>query len=378
MLKVMILAGEASGDMHGANLARALQELEPEVRLLGMGSSLMQDAGVELAFDVTELSTVGFAEAIKSIGTLKGILRQLGELMDREKPNVLVLIDYPGFNMEVAKVAKSKNIPLVYYFSPTAWAWGKGRAKKVASLVTKVASVLPFEADVYREAGADVVFVGHPLLDIVRPQLSQEQFCKLWSLDQERPIVGLLPGSRKQEIKSLLPVLLESAKLIKEQIPQVQFLLPLAHTISREEVEEQVKANSLEIKVIEGQTYELMTASDIIVVASGTATLEAACLGVPMVIVYQVSFSTWLLGKILLKIPHIGMPNIIAGKEIVPELIQKDANPEKISEKVISLLEKPEKIIEIKRELEKVREKLGGEGAVKRVAQLVLDLGRVE
>ena len=378
MPKIMMLAGEASGDMHGANLARALQELDPQVELIGMGSSLMAAAGVKLAFDVTALSTVGFAEAIKSIKTLKRIIQQLADLMDQEKPDAMVLIDYPGFNMEVAKVAKEKGIPLVYYFSPTAWAWGRGRAKKVASLVTKVASVLPFEADVYREAGADVEFVGHPLLDIVKPTLSKEEFYQQHALDPEKPIIGLLPGSRRQEIDSLLPALLEAAQIIKKRFPEVQFLLPLAHTVSRQEIEERVKAKGLEIKVIEGQAYELMTVSDIIVVASGTATLEAACLGAPMVIVYRVSFSTWLLGKMLLKIPHIGMPNIIAGKEIVPELIQHQATGLKISEKAIDLLENPEKLAQIKRELQIVREKLGGEGAVKRAAQLVLDVGKVK
>lgn len=378
MPKIMILAGEASGDMHGANLARALQELDPQVELIGMGSSLMAAAGVKLAFDVTALSTVGFAEALKSIKTLKKIIQQLADLMDRERPEAIVLIDYPGFNMEVAKVAKEKEIPLVYYFSPTAWAWGRGRAKKVASLVTKVASVLPFEADVYREAGANVEFVGHPLLDIVKPTLTKEEFYQQHDLDPEKPIIGLLPGSRRQEIDSLLPALLEGAQIIKGKFPEVQFLLPLAHTISRQEIEEKVRDKGLEIKVIEGQAYELMTVSDIIVVASGTATLEAACLGVPMIIVYRVTFSTWLLGKMLLKIPHIGMPNIIAGKEIVPELIQYQATGLKISEKAIDLLESPEKLAQIKRELQIVREKLGGEGAVKRAAQLVLDVGKVK
>lgn len=378
MPKVMILAGEASGDMHGANLTRALQEIDPQIQLLGMGSSLMREAGVELAFDVTGFSTVGFAEAIKSIKTLKRILQQLADLMDREKPDVIVLIDYPGFNLEVAKVAKSKGIPLVYYFSPTAWAWGRGRAKKVASLVTKVASVLPFEAEVYQEAGADVEFVGHPLLDIVKSALGKEEFYQQWDLDPNKPVVGLLPGSRKQEINALLPVLLETAERVRQKLPEVQFLLPLAHTVNKEQITEQIQEKGLEIKVIEGQTYELMTASDIIVVASGTATLEAACLGTPMIIVYKVSFSTWLLGKLLIKVPHIGMPNIIAGKEIVPELIQYTATPEKVSEKLLDFLEQPQKLKQVKQELQKVREKLGGEGAVKRVAQLVLDIGRME
>jgi len=372
MPKVMILAGEASGDMHGANLARALQELNPEVELLGMGSSLMAEAGVRLAFDVTALSTVGIAEALKNIKTLQRILQQLADLMEQEQPDVIVLIDYPGFNMEVAKVAKNKGIPLVYYFSPTAWAWGKGRAKKVASLVTKVAAVLPLEADVYREAGAEVEFVGHPLLDIVKPRLSKEDFYRQWELDPQKPIVGLLPGSRNQEIKALLPVLLASAQLVQKKIPSTQFLLPLAHTVKRAVVAEQIRASGLEIKVIEGQTYELMAASDIIVVASGTAALEAACLGTPMVIIYKVSFSTWVLGKLLLKIPYIGMPNILAGREVVPELIQYDAQPEKISQKVLDFLQNPQKLQQVRQELEVVRRKLGGEGAVKRAAQLVL------
>lgn len=378
MAKVLILAGEASGDMHGAKLAEALKKINPEIKLLGMGSSLMAKAGVELVYDVTHLSTVGFAEALKSIGILKKVLRQLTELMDQEGFDVVVFIDYPGFNLEVAKVVKEKAIPSVYYFSPTAWAWGKGRAKKVASLVTKVASVLPFEAEVYREAGADVEFVGHPLVDLVKPKLNPEEFLKSIDLKKNHPIIGLLPGSRKQEIQSLLPVLLDSAKKIQEKFPKAQFVLPLAHTIPREEIEQEIKQRTLEIKVIEGQAYELMTVSDIIVVASGTATLEAACLGVPMIIVYKVAFSTWLLGKILIKVKNIGMPNIIAGREIVPEFIQMDANVENISQKVIHLLENPEELMNIRKELAKVRKDLGGEGAVEKVAHLVLEVGRVK
>lgn len=378
MPKIMILAGEASGDLHGANLAKALKEIDPQIELFGMGSTLMAKAGVKLAFDITDLSTVGFIEAAKSIKTLKVILRQLAELMDEEKPDVVVFIDYPGFNLEVAKVVKEKAIPSVYYFSPTAWAWGKGRAKKVANLITTVASVFPFEAEVYKEAGAKVEFVGHPLLDIVETKLTEEEFYQKYDLDPKRPLVGLLPGSRKQEIKSLLPVLLASAQKIAQDNPQVQFALPLAHTIAREDIEEAIAQEKLEVKVIEDHTYELMKVSDIIVVSSGTATLEAACLGTPMVIIYKISFSTWLLGKLLLKIPNIGLPNIVAGREIVPELIQQQANPDKISTKVLELLANPESRMRMREELARVRKKLGGTGAVKRVAQLVLNLGRVK
>lgn len=245
-------------------------------------------------------------------------------------------------------------------------------------MITKVASVFPFEAEVYEEAGASVEFVGHPLLDIVKPSLEPEEFYQKYDLTPERPLIGLLPGSRKQEVQSLLPVLLASAKKIAAGKPEAQFVLPLAHTVAREKIENAIREENLAVKVIEGHTYELMKVSDIIVVSSGTATLEAACLGTPMVIIYKTSLSTWFLGNLLLKISHIGLPNIIAGREIVPELLQQQANPEKISSQVLELLAKPEKIRKMKEELTRVREKLGGPGAVKRVAQLVLDLGRVK
>jgi len=376
MAKIMILAGEASGDLHGANLARALRELEPEIEIIGMGGSLMAAQGVKIAFDITKLSTVGFVEALKSIKTLKGILRQLTHLMEKEKPDAVVFIDYPGFNLEVAKVVKEKNIPSLYYFSPTAWAWGKGRAKKVANLISKVASVFPFEAEVYREAGANVEFVGHPLLDIVKTKMSQKESYQAWNLAAEKPIVGLLPGSRQQEINALLPVMLESARKIKEKNSHVQFILPLAHTIAREQVEEMIAQSGLAVQIIDGHSYEVMNVSSLVIVSSGTATLEAACLGTPMVIIYKVAASTWFLGKMLVKIPHIGLPNIIAKKEIVPELLQNEANADNISAKVNQLLAHPEQLSMIKADLAEVKKQLGEEGAVKKVAQLVLDLGR--
>lgn len=371
-MKIMLSAGEASGDLHGASVANALQAIAPDVKLFGMGGKQMAAAGVEIVYDIADLGVIGIVEVIRNLPRLFRLRDMLGAVMDRERPDVLVVIDYPGFNTRLAKVAKAKGIPIVSYISPSAWAWGKGRAKEVAGIVNKVAAIFPFEADVYREAGADVVFVGHPLLDIVKPSMTCAEACRFFNADPIKPLLLLLPGSRRQEIETLLPAMLDAAVKIKAQLPDCQFFLPVAATIEQSMLANLVAGRGLPVSFTHDHTYDLMSIADAAVAASGTVTLEAALLKLPSVIIYKVNSLTYYLGKLLVKIPHIGLPNIVAGRKILPELLQHDVNPDRITAAVMPLLTDRQARQAAVSDLAGVAEKLGGGGAVRRVAEVIL------
>jgi len=372
--KVMIVTGEASGDLHGAGVAAALKELQPGVRLYGVGGQAMAAAGVKILYDIKELSVMGFVEVVKKYPHIKGIFNKLVEILKMDPPDVLVTIDYADFNMRLAQAAKNLGIKVVYYIAPSAWAWRRGRAKTIAGCVERVASIFPFEAEVYREAGAKVSFVGHPLLDIVKPSMTREEAYRYFAADPAGPVITLMPGSRRQEIETLLPEMLKALPLIRERHHDLQVFLPLASTISRELVEEMCERYKADIKIIVGNTYDLLAISTFVIASSGTATLEAALLGTPAIITYKLSPLTWLLGKLLVKIPHIGLPNIVADKRILPELIQGEVQAEKIAAIAEEWLQDTGKLPRIREELRMMRRKLGESGAVKRVAQTILDV----
>lgn len=374
MCKVMISVGEASGDLNGASVASALRTIEPTVRILGMGGSMMRAAGVEIVYDIADLGVMGLIEVVKSLPKLLRLRAFLADVMRREQPDVLVVIDYPGFNTRLAKVAKSLGIPVVSYISPSAWAWGRGRAKEVAALVARVAAIFPFEAEVYRQAGANVTFVGHPLLDIVKPTMSKEAAYRHFGADPLRPVVLLMPGSRRQEIDTLLPVMLAAAEKIAEKAPFCQFFLPVASTISQEIMQNIINGCPVPIKLTSGQVYDLMLIGDVAVAASGTVTLEASLLGLPTVIIYKMASLTYWLGRLLVKIPHIGLPNIVAGRAIVPELIQDGASAENIAAETVSILRDTGRRARILADLAEVKERLGESGAVGRVAGVILEV----
>ncbi|MEG6585074.1 lipid-A-disaccharide synthase [Dendrosporobacter sp. 1207_IL3150] len=374
MYKVMISVGEASGDLHGASVAAALKNIQPDIKLLGMGGQAMRSAGVEIVHDIADLGVIGFVEVIKNLPRLFKLRDSLVELMAFERPDVLVVIDYPDFNMRLAEKAKELGIPVVSYISPSAWAWRKGRAKDVAKIVDRLAAIFPFEADVYREAGANVTFVGHPLMDIVKPTMPKDEAYKFFDADPKHPVVLLLPGSRKQEITNLLPVMLEAGEKIVDKVPNCQFYLPIASTISREMLQDIIGKYKLNVKLTNERTYDLMTISDTAIAASGTVTLEAAILNLPCVVIYKLATLTYLLGKFLVKIPHFSLPNIVAGRRIIPELLQGDANPDNIAKEVIpTLIDEAEKL-RLKNDLVEVRQKLGDIGAVGRVAKVILEV----
>jgi lipid-A-disaccharide synthase len=375
-MKIMISVGEASGDLHGASVANALKLLQPDVQLVGMGGQAMRDAGVDIVYDIADLGVIGFVEVVKNLRRLFKLRDFLSDYMEQERPDVLVIIDYPGFNVRLAKVAQQKGIPVVSYISPSAWAWGKGRAKELAQIVERVAAIFPFEADVYREAGAKVTFVGHPLLDIVKPAMERDEALLHFAAQSDQYHILLMPGSRQQEISSLLPDMLAAGKKIVEQIPNCQFFLPVASTISREMLQNIIDKYKIPVTLTVGNNYDLMNICDLAIASSGTATLETSLMKVPTVIVYRLATLTYILGKLLVKIPNIGLPNIIAGRRIVPELLQSDVTPDNIARQSIALL--TDKVVreQAMADLTEVREKLGETGAVNRVAQVILEVAQ--
>ena len=383
--KMFIVAGDPSGDLHGANLVNALKEMSSQIEIYGLGGERMEKAGVVLLDKLTDLAIVGFSEAIINIVALRRIYRKAKEFLRNEKPDIIVLIDYPGFNLRLASLAKRLKIPLIYYIGPQIWAWRRGRIKDIAELVNKMLVIFPFEEETYREAGVDVSFVGHPLLDTIQPNKSKEEVYLKYGLDPDFPIIGLMPGSRKQEIERLLSIMLEASRKIAKN-RKAQFVLPLASNIPMSYIKERItefekdrlnrtKESPLPILVVRDEDYNIRRVMTLALVASGTATLENACLGIPMIIIYKVSFFSYLLARLLIRIPIIGLANIVAGKRVVPEFIQRKARSEEIAKVACHWLSNPGIMKEIKKELEKVRERLGTPGASKRVAKIILEGG---
>lgn len=371
MAKILISAGEASGDIHAAALTAALKQIDSSVEVFGMGGDALRAAGGEVLFDIKDHGVMGFVEVIKKLPDLFKLRSDFARVMDERKPDCLVVVDYPGFNMKLAKVAHDKGIPVVSYIAPSAWAWNKGRAKNVAKIVDKVACIFPFEYDVYEEAGAPVEFVGHPLLDIVHPTMERAE-AEAWAgKEAGHPLVLLMPGSRLMEIEKMLPTLLEGAKLLKKQLPEVQFAMPRAGTIPLELLQSKIKASGLEIKITEGHNYDLFSVADLALATSGTVTLEAALCGLPSVIVYRTSALNAFIARIVINIPNIGLPNIVAGRQILPELLQEDFTPANVAKTAVELLA-PERRPQLEADLAFMKARLGEPGAVKRVAQLIL------
>jgi len=372
--KVMIVAGEASGDMYGARVVEEAHRLDSSVRFFGIGGVAMRRVGVETLVDSKEMAVMGLFEVISHFGVIYRAFKLLKSRLLNEKPDLLILIDYPGFNLRLAAVAKRAGIKVLYYITPQVWAWHSSRAKKIARLVDHAAVILPFEAPFFERVGLPVTFVGHPLLEMALPSMSKEAAQHEFGLEQKRRTVGLFPGSRKREIDSLLSVMLESAKLLQERFPDLQFILPLAASVDREVVDLKVSESGVAVTVVEGKNYDVMQTCDAIIAASGTVTMEIALFGVPMVIVYKASPLTFAIGMRLLNVDHVGICNIVAGERIVPELLQDDAEPLKIAAELARMLADSQYAESIRRKLLSVRSLLGDSGASQRVARLAMDI----
>ena len=373
MAKILISAGEASGDIHAAAVTAAIKQLDSSAEVFGMGGDALRKAGGEVIFDIKDHGVMGFVEVLKKLPSLFKLRSDFAKLMDERRPDALVVVDYPGFNMKLAKLAHDKGIPVVSYIAPSAWAWNKGRAKSVAKIVDRVACIFPFEYDVYKEAGAKVEFVGHPLLDIVQPSMTKEE-AEAWAgKTPGKKLVLLMPGSRLMEVEKMLPTLLEAGKLLQKQMPDIEFAMPRAGTIPLELLEGKIKESGLQVRLTEGNNYDLFSIADLALATSGTVTLEAALCGLGSVIVYRTSPVSAFIARLVINIPDIGLPNIVAGKHILPELLQENFTPHKVADAALELLE-PERNARMHQDLLYVRKRLGEHGAVNRVAQLILKI----
>ncbi|MBW2139803.1 MAG: lipid-A-disaccharide synthase [Deltaproteobacteria bacterium] len=372
MTRIMIAAGESSGDLHGSNLVRSALSLDPDLEFYGLGGEKMKAAGVWLLFDLEHQGLAGLAEVITSLRSTLATLNTLKNSLKQERPSGLVLIDYPDFNLSLAKTARRLGIPVFYYISPQVWAWRRGRIKKIKRLVNQMVVVFPFEVAYYRQHGFDVSFVGHPLLDVMDIPRPKEEVKAELGFAAAEPLLGLLPGSRMSEIRQHLPLMLECASQVRNQVPGLSLAVAQADTIKTEELDPYLDACPIKVKVMRGQTHSLQNAADVILAASGTATLETALMLTPMVVIYRVRSLTLFLLKRLVKLEHFAMANLIAGERLVPELLQKQARPDRITAELVSLLKEPETRTKMIDGLKNVRKKLGEPGGSKRAAELLL------
>ncbi len=371
---VLIVAGETSGDLHASRLVQEMKRHDPELRFVGIAGPQMRAQGVEAVYPAEQLSFLGFAEVLRHLPLIRRVSRTMTRLLDELRPDLVVLVDYPGFNLRFAKRAKQRNIPVFYYIAPQVWAWGSGRIEKMAERVDRLAVILPFEEHLFRQHGVDAHFVGHPLLDRVRDETPRELFCARVGVNPDARLVGLFPGSRRQEVQRHLPVMLELAELIGSQLRDTHFVVAQAPGLDQEVYTAAVKSWPPGVKLLREGHYALMQHASALVLASGTVTLEAAIFATPFVVIYKVSPATWLLAKRLVKLPYIGLVNVVAGRRVVPELLQRDLTADNLARTVRALLEDDALRNQMRANLLDVRRQLGQPGAAARAAELALDL----
>ncbi len=370
----MIVAGERSGDVYGAGLAAALRERLGGVEIFGCGGDAMRRAGVETTVDAHVVAVAGIVEVVSSLPRIYRAFRTLLADVDRRRPQLAVLIDFPDFNLRLAKKLKHRGIPVVYFVSPQVWAWRPGRVKQIKATVAKMLCLFDFEEELYRHAGVPVEYVGHPLVDLVKPTLSRPEFFAKAGLDLNTPTVALLPGSRQKEVVFNLPCMLDAATRLA-LARKIQFVIPVAETLEPPWLEATLREHYVGravVRTVTGSTYDVLHHSDVAVVASGTATLEAALSERPMVVVYRVSSLTWLIGKLLVKVPHYSMVNLLARKPLVPELMQNEFTAQSVAARVEYLLDSPEARHTMAQELRSLRTRLGPGGAIGRAADAVV------
>jgi len=369
-----MVAGEASGDVHGADFLRALRTRVPDLEVFGIGGAGLRTAGMRTIGDAGEISTIGLVEGASRLRALVRLYRALVHTLRTEPPDLCVLVDFPEFNLRVARAAKRAGVPVLYYIGPQVWAWRRGRVRTIARRVDRLAVVFPFEPELYAGQGCAVEFVGHPLLDRARATRARDATLREHGLDPAKSLVVLLPGSRSKEIDYLLPDMLGAVRELAVARDR-QFALALAHTVAHSEVEPFVRRAGVDVPVIAGDTYNLVAAADIALVTSGTATLECALLECPMVIVYRTAALTYAVGRILIRgVEHIGMPNIVAGREIVPELLQGQATSTRIAATARAILETPGRRAAMLADLRSVRARLGRGGAAARAADIAAEM----
>ena len=372
---VLMIAGEASGDLHGAGVVRELRRLRPGLPVYGIGGPRMRAAGMETFFDISQTAILGFTEVVKHLPFVLKMFRKMKSLVRERRPQLIIPIDYPGFNLRFARFAHSRGIPVLYYISPQVWAWGRGRVRKIARTVDHMAVIFRFEEEFYRQRGVPATFVGHPLLESLRVGLSREEFFSRFGLEPARPLLGLLPGSRVQEVRRLLPEMLHTADWVSERLPGVQIAVSRAPQVP-EEVYRTVPGSG-RVRLV-SDTYSLMAHATALIVASGTATVEAAIIGTPFAVVYRVSPLSYWLGKRLVRVDHIAMANIVAGRRLVPEFVQNEFAAGRVGPAVLQWFQDAESREKMRRQLAALKEKLGAPEASRKVARLAVEMMRKE
>ena len=373
----MVVCGETSGDIHAARVVKEIKNIKSNIELTAMGSEALKNEGAEILIDPLEISSIGFLESFKNLKEHLAHIRLLKNHMRENKPDILFLVDYSGFNMLMARVAKKLDIPVVNYFPPTAWIWGEWRARWMARYEAVIAATLPMEEKIYKRAGADVEFVGHPLLDIVGTKKSSAEIYDKLRVNKNNKLIALMPGSRKSEIDRLAPIMFKVAEKLQNDNPEYQFILPLAPGIDKDYVGDIAANYKFILKIVKEVSYETMKIADFVITASGTATLESLIMETPMIVLYKTGWSTYEIGKRIMKTDYIAMPNIIAGMEIVPEFVQDEINVEDIYDKAQFFLKNEHLLLNKRDKLKVIKNNLGQKGAVRKTAELVLEVGGI-
>jgi len=371
-IHLLIVCGEASGDLHAANLTLALKNLKPEIKISGVGADTMRQAGAEIFYDIKDLAVIGFFDVLKKLSKFFSLKKIILERINQEKPDAIIFVDFSGFNLRLAKEIKN-TIPTIYYISPQVWASRPGRLKTIKEFISKMIVFFKFEEEFYKKYGIDVDFIGHPLLDIVKPSMEKKEFLRKFSLSEAKTTLALLPGSRRQEIENILPVMLGASLLIQKKFSNIQFLIAKTPQVGWDIYNSIIDKVNLDLKIIEGQTYDCLHSADFCLVASGTATLETAIMQKPFVVIYKMNLLNYLLYRPQVKLPYIGMVNIVAQKKIIPEFIQFQARPKKIADAVLEMLKNTSQIWQMQKDLSHIKALLGEKGAGLRAARIILE-----
>lgn len=375
--RVMIVTGEASGDLHGANLIVAAKGHDPGLEFFGVGGARMAKAGCEILIPGEDLAVMGLVEVLGHLPTIWRAFRRLKKILHGpQRPDALVLIDFAEFNLLLAAQAKKAGVPVLYYVSPQVWAWRRGRVRRIASVVDRLAAIFPFEPELYEGLDIDVEYVGHPLLDETRVTCGRDLFLQKHGLDACAPIIGLFPGSRKNELKYIADTILESAVKLRDNYPGARFLLPVAPNFRKEDMEALVAPYGLPVTLVDDHIYNVIGACDAVICVSGTVTLQIALVGTPMAIVYKMAPLSYTIGKRLIRVPHIGLANIVAGRPVVKEFIQEEATPAMISQEIDTILTDSDYNHTIRDGLATIQYRMGEGGCASRVARMVSEMCR--
>jgi lipid-A-disaccharide synthase len=371
--RVMMIAGEASGDLHGAGVVREVKKRRPDADIFGVGGERMKEAGMDIVYPISRLSFMGFVEVMKNLHVVRELEQTLESLLRSRTPDVVVLIDYPGFNLRFARKAKRHNIKVLYYISPQVWAWHKSRVQRMRRVVDRMKVVFPFEVDIYQQEGINVEFVGHPLAERIGTSVPRERFFQQHGLDPARKVLALLPGSRRQEIENIFPVLLTAARRLKAEL-EIQVVVGVASNLGSSFLRGFLH-DAADVTLVENATYDVMAYANAAIVTSGTATLETGWFGTPMAVVYKTSPLTYVIGRALVGVPHIGLVNIVAGEKIVPEFVQHELNVGNLVREMTRQLTDEDYVTTMRAKLSIMKEKIGEPGASARVADGIIELG---